>query len=470
MGLCTHACETAPGIYATKRPNDEHPNSRAPPKRQAFDLGGPPTRAPLRAAPPGPRDPRSEALPTTHARMPHNRAPFNPSAARAAGQPGAPPGAAPRTQQPPLPPQPRVQPTPQPRTNPPPPPADDRFTPIPADALADTKGKELALRACREIKVDGVKESSVCVPAVLTCAAGYLVGGQSGEALLEKGRDLARKVGSYMQRIGAAPLSLPRQDEMMTCAVPNMLAPKRLSPGIYTKAKGAPAARDKAPGKLHKYTVCQTPVEIEGQPVLAVLDSGASRSVITTHTVRELGLEARVDPTPVAYFNADGFKAQSPGQIRGLAVQIGTASITVDPVLSNADTYHCLLGNDALGAAGAVIDFGRRRVNFATSTDPAASWPIFFGASEANHVQVLTATTSHLPSSPPEPASDTSEGSGETKHNAKVGQAWGGLAQEQMGSLPASSLVASKGARVPSPFANHAGHQGDDRLDEVGGL
>ena len=67
-----------------------------------------------------------------------------------------------------------------------------RTDPIPnlsAEELADSKGKEMAMKACRSLTVDAVKEDNLVVSAAKICAAGHILG---LPRIVDMGKDAAK--------------------------------------------------------------------------------------------------------------------------------------------------------------------------------------------------------------------------------------------------------------------------------------
>lgn len=367
-----------PAEVLMKRPAEDGFRNRAPHKRVAFDPATTNRPAPHAPGPTpprpagGPAPPRRPPTPHTATRLPPNRTPFNPH--------GPPPG------------QPINPSVPQPRGTYTPPTAATPSTTLFAvtpESLADQKGKELALRACKDIKVDGVKESNICMPAVFACAAGHLIGGKNGEMLVDRGKDIARRVGSYMQRLATTPLP-PIQTDQVSLAEPS--DERNMNTITYSEAG--------------KYTVCRASVNVGGQDMLAVIDTGASRSVLTLNAAEALGFTAQIDPTPLTYYNANGQLSVSPGQIKGLPITIGTNTVYVDAALTPAENYDLLIGNDGLRPAEAVLDYGQLIIYLPAADGGMCEVPMFIGGPEEEHnIQILT--TTHPPSATNQPTAPT---------------------------------------------------------------
>lgn len=228
-------------------------------------------------------------------------------------------------------------------------------------------------------------------------------------ALLEKGKEMALRVETAMQRYGSAlftlPLSNPRStlppqeaDTMSTLSTQFGIRSSSLQ--RYGNGYSGTAIRASRPGTPGKYRVCQALVQIGDKSAVAVLDSGASRSVLTTSAMEALGLRDRFDPTPITYYNADGHPAQSTGQLLAVPITLGTTTIHTDPAVTTADNYDCLIGNDVLGRARVVMDYSREEllVPSPDGTSPPTPVPIFFRGPGEEHVSMLTPQPSdHAP-------------------------------------------------------------------------
>ena len=116
-----------------------------------------------------------------------------------------------------------------------------------------------------------------------------------------------------------------------------------------------------------KYQVCKCQVHLtdsEGylMPFTGIVDSGASNSVVTLNTLRQLGLQDEVEPTSVVFLNANGARSNVHGVIRNLGVILDNLSYSLDMFVSNAHNYSLLLGSDWLLPVGATICFYSRRL------------------------------------------------------------------------------------------------------------
>ncbi|KXZ42390.1 hypothetical protein GPECTOR_153g63 [Gonium pectorale] len=114
-------------------------------------------------------------------------------------------------------------------------------------------------------------------------------------------------------------------------------------------------------------------------PVHAVVNSGASHSVVTRDTLRRLDLLGAVEESNIPTFlNADGNRGRAAGRIRGLQVSTGDMTTLLDPYVSNALNYQILLGTDFLYPIRASISYGSNRLEYDNDSDQRGSIPIHF--------------------------------------------------------------------------------------------
>jgi hypothetical protein len=266
---------------------------------------------------------------------------------------------------------------------------EDRTDPVPvtAEILAEQKGKELANKACREIRVDGIRESATIIPAVKTCCAGYILGDRT---LIERGRDLARRGDQHIRRLMGPP-SPP---------VPGGATAAAAAAGPSRTVAAAMPADDSADvmsaGALSgNTTVCQAKVLANGREVDAVVDTGASHSVITRDLARKLGLQEEDNTKPVAFWNADGHLTSTTSIIRNIPVTIGPLTCKVDAFVTEAFNYDLLLGTDCLVPINATVCLKTRRLSFDLNTFTRSSVPITVSMGHApskyhyvNHTEV----------------------------------------------------------------------------------
>src|SRR5260363_331284 len=103
-----------------------------------------------------------------------------------------------------------------------------------------------------------------------------------------------------------------------------------------------------------KATQIQTPtyttpvkcnIKLQGKPYHAVIDSGATISMISYQVVKELGLKIEA-PSTSLIVSAAGSSVRPLGIIKNLPIEIEGTTIPLDVEVMNATSYSLLLGND----------------------------------------------------------------------------------------------------------------------------
>ena len=399
----------APAFYSTKRVADNLPPKRAPIKRVAFDpstfgtSGAAPARNPATAPPRGnplpqnpravPQNPRAVPVPQRNQGPPRPATPAArtndplqpPAPHRASGQ-----GAGPS--------QPRAAaPDPARRA--------DLVPDLPADALANSKGKEMALKAARSLTIDAAREANLIVPAAKICAAGHLLCDQN---LVEKGKETARRADNFIRR--QLSTVQPATATTAATAAHNNLCAADPSPGhkkrsqLYQEAavagterlpelyQAASTPEDPLPSvtpiAAPRFALCQTPVtlSIPGQPtgmeLDAIIDTGACECGLPLDTVRRLQAMYLIDTRHrQSYTTASGHKYKAMGKVN-LTITLGPLSTVVTFNVTEALTYQILLGNDFLLAIGAIVDVRSRLLKFQVKPDIEATVPLTLYADE----------------------------------------------------------------------------------------
>ena len=121
-------------------------------------------------------------------------------------------------------------------------------------------------------------------------------------------------------------------------------------------------------------------------PIPAVVDTGASNTVVPRITLKRLSRQGDVVRSDVPFTNADGVRAPSCGLVRGLLISLGDMVCSVDAYVTEATNYGILLGSDFLAPIRADISYSRglleytndlghrsaRRIQFSRLSGPAA--------------------------------------------------------------------------------------------------
>jgi len=236
---------------------------------------------------------------------------------------------------------------------------------LPADTLAESRGRDMAQKASRSLTVDASRESSLVVPAAKLCAAGFLLNDQH---LVDKGREVARKVDGYTQRLlpgvsaGAPPAA----------AAANFLATTECAPDPVPVIFDFVTSPFPLPPSF-KISTCKVVIQVyhpeTAEPLselLAILDTGATQSAVTMGTLSSLGLiETCLDRLAKSWYtNADGRKAQTEGTAKGLNIGIGPVTTKLDMAVTLSPNYSMLLGNDYLMSVGGVLDLKARELRY----------------------------------------------------------------------------------------------------------
>ena len=132
-----------------------------------------------------------------------------------------------------------------------------------------------------------------------------------------------------------------------------------------------------------RYQVCRATVHIvdvngENMSVAAVIDSGASSSVITLNTLRRLGLAQYIEKESVEFLTASGTKATSAGRIKEVRVSLGDMTFTLDMLVSTALNYGVLLGCDFLWPIQATICYQRNHLLYNNDRQTRSMIPIVY--------------------------------------------------------------------------------------------
>ena len=242
------------------------------------------------------------------------------------------------------------------------PPRADPIGPLKADVLAESKGKEMAIKACRAITVDATRESGTVVTAAKIVAAGQLLGDSQVVGI---GKELARRVESYTQKQASALLARGTDVHMSHADHCMSLSADRKA-SEETRIKENTDMINSITPVAQVVSTCKAPVRVakHAETLTAIVDTGASKSAITRDTLRRLGLPKYIEPYQSFYFNADGRKTPSLGRIRDVPVTLGRLTTKVSFSVTDAMTYDVLLGMDFLKAGGAILDLREDNIRY----------------------------------------------------------------------------------------------------------
>lgn len=358
----------------------EHVGQRAPHKRAAINPGGPNPYAPPRPfnnsnSPATPSADQSDAV---HQRMPRQRTAFN---VRPFDQhPMAHPVPAPPTATP-------VAATPA-ATRPSP----ASGTPFSAAQTANEKGKELAHKLSRDLKLDGRKEANIPPRAVLTCVAGHLA---EDVRLIQQGMEMAKQTDELLRRLRPPGRGIPAALHLAQRSFGPSRPPVQqiLSRGRST-SYGGPACRIRA--------------TIAGREVTALVDTGASASAVTLDCMRRIGLMDKIrTDIECSYINADGRRTRAKGRAYRLPLGLGAVTTLFDPTITEALNYDVLLGNDVLTAINAKIDLANSQMEIRVDPEHTQVLELDLNPPEQHHAVLNTLwPTGQTPNSMQEPAAE----------------------------------------------------------------
>lgn len=109
------------------------------------------------------------------------------------------------------------------------------------------------------------------------------------------------------------------------------------------------------------------------KPVEAVVDTGASHSIVAYHTVQRLKLGELIKPTKKAFLTAGGERTFLVGEIEALPMKVGGEILPVNCMIVSKACFALLVGLDVLKPHGAVIDLKRNLFTFDTQGGRGAS-------------------------------------------------------------------------------------------------
>ena len=287
--------------------------------------------------------------------------------------------------------------------------------PLPADILADSRGREIALKAMKGLAVDGMRESHLNIEASRICAAGHLL---YNKAIVQDGMQFAKKVDFYASRNKPTCVGVSAGARTAAAAaaggvnyIDSTEAPitgkgepnerhagdaynvENFSPVPAVSAEGSggheesggsdgdppPPPDPRATVKAKTVVIistCKVVVMIYHPvtgallgKILAVLDTGASQSAITLATLRMLGLESLIDRQETSWYtNADGRETETKGLLHNLLIGLGSDGeerlLRKDMAVTDATSYQMLLGTEFLLDAGATIHMDDRTLTY----------------------------------------------------------------------------------------------------------
>lgn len=107
-----------------------------------------------------------------------------------------------------------------------------------------------------------------------------------------------------------------------------------------------------------------------------VIDTGATNTMVSQTTARQLGLLDEIEPCRVKFTCADGKSAVPWGVLRRLNVGVEGLTFPLDVYVSGAHSYDVLLGTDWLTQAQAEISFATSEMSFRIDPNVIGKIPI----------------------------------------------------------------------------------------------
>lgn len=258
-----------------------------------------------------------------------------------------------------------------------------------AAQLAADKGFDLAAALCKSMKFDANREAAVVPQAVLLCAAGHLIGDNK---LIEQGKTVARQVEAIIARLSTAQTTPPPANTM-NFAEPAANCSTNVSRLVPGRSSGQFILnRQHVRRPLNRrISTCKVIATLHGQPLEAVIDTGASTSAVTLDCLRRSELDHLVmTDMGCSYVNADGRLTDGKGKVPSIPLGLGEFTTLVAPTVTEALNYDMLIGNDVLSRAHAVIDYGRRKLIVRIDPDTVQELDINFFTSEPSPVAFNT--------------------------------------------------------------------------------
>jgi hypothetical protein len=246
-----------------------------------------------------------------------------------------------------------------------------------AAKLADDKGKEMASVICKSIKLDGIRESTVVPQAVLTCLAGHLVGDKK---MVDQGRDMARQVDNLIKSM--SPSSRRPGGALLNMAQPGPMRPQNARPAAALLRHGLLGRSLRPAGQ--RVSTCKVAASLNGQDLIAVVDTGATTSAVTLDCLRRCSLDhLNAKDMGASYINADGRISAGKGRVFNMTLGLGSFETLISPTVTEALNYDLLIGNDVLSRAKAVIDYDRLKMLLRIDQDTVQELDITLHASDA---------------------------------------------------------------------------------------
>jgi len=117
--------------------------------------------------------------------------------------------------------------------------------------------------------------------------------------------------------------------------------------------------------------------QVDNQWIQLILDSGSSGSVITEQFIKKIGRKA-TRPSNVNMIGIHGDKKKAIGEIEQLPIKIQGVDVPINVVISEAQGYDVLIGNDWFTKYGASLSWPKNELTFQKNNQryiqPACCW------------------------------------------------------------------------------------------------
>ena len=123
-------------------------------------------------------------------------------------------------------------------------------------------------------------------------------------------------------------------------------------------------------------SVVKATVRLANADVNAIIDSGASHTMISEVLARKLQLYKDIVPTQAKFYTSSGKLERPVGRLLDVPITVGDLTLPVDIYVSPARTYSLLLGNNYLAAVEAQINFGTRELIYRKDLNTYEAIPI----------------------------------------------------------------------------------------------
>ena len=122
--------------------------------------------------------------------------------------------------------------------------------------------------------------------------------------------------------------------------------------------------------------VVRADILILGKQFDCIIDTGASDKVVSHSVVRRLGLMDKVLPSNISFLTAADKTEKPMGMLPNLPITLGSLCLHIDCMVTKANNYTVLAGNDVLRMAGADILLSQSALRIRLGPDQYEDIPI----------------------------------------------------------------------------------------------